>query len=89
VIGDCGLKLSIVIPVFNELSSLPIILNKMVTSLPQVDKEIIVCRRRAFRRLASWLGKRGSRLQCINSGKISRSRNFLSVAPERMIGWYD
>jgi hypothetical protein len=44
VIGDCGLKLSIVIPVFNELSSLPIILNKMVTSLPEVDKEIIVCR---------------------------------------------
>jgi len=44
VIGDCGLKLSTVIPVFKELSSLPIILNKMVTSLPQVDKEIIVCR---------------------------------------------
>jgi cellulose synthase/poly-beta-1,6-N-acetylglucosamine synthase-like glycosyltransferase len=42
VIGGYGLKLSIVIPVFNELSSLPIILNKVVTSLPQVDKEIIV-----------------------------------------------
>jgi cellulose synthase/poly-beta-1,6-N-acetylglucosamine synthase-like glycosyltransferase len=42
VIGGCGLKLSIVIPVFNELSSLPIILNKVVTSLAQVDKEIIV-----------------------------------------------
>ena len=50
VIGDYGLKLSIV-PVFNELSSLPIILNKVVTSLAQVDvvtslaqvdKEIIV-----------------------------------------------
>ena len=36
------MKLSIVIPVFNELSSLPIILNKVVTSLPQVDKEIII-----------------------------------------------
>ena len=42
VTGGCGLKLSIVIPVFNELSSLPIILNKVVTSLPQVDKEIII-----------------------------------------------
>ena len=41
MIGDYGLKLSIV-PVFNELSSLSIILNKVVTSLAQVDKEIIV-----------------------------------------------
>jgi hypothetical protein len=36
------LKLSIVTPVFNEISSLPIIPNKVVTSLPQVDKEVIV-----------------------------------------------
>jgi hypothetical protein len=41
MIGDYGLKFSIV-PVFNELSSLPVILNKVVTSLAQVDKEIIV-----------------------------------------------
>src|SRR5438874_3101518 len=42
VTGSYGLKLSIVIPVYNEFPSLPIILNKVVMSLPSVDKEIIV-----------------------------------------------
>ena len=41
---DCGLKLSMVMPVCYELSSLPIILSKVVTSLPQVDKRTIVFR---------------------------------------------
>jgi glycosyltransferase involved in cell wall biosynthesis len=36
------MKLSIVIPVYNEVHSLPLILNKVVLSLPQVEKEIIL-----------------------------------------------
>jgi len=36
------LKLSVVVPVFNEVNSLPIILNRVVKAIAQVDKEIIV-----------------------------------------------
>jgi glycosyltransferase involved in cell wall biosynthesis len=35
-------KLSIVIPVYNERQFLPLILNKVVLSLPQVEKEIVL-----------------------------------------------
>ncbi len=36
------MKLSVVIPVYNEIQSLPLILNKVVLSLPQVEKEILL-----------------------------------------------
>jgi glycosyltransferase involved in cell wall biosynthesis len=36
------LKLSIVVPVYNEVRLLPLILNRVVLSLPKVEKEIIV-----------------------------------------------
>jgi glycosyltransferase involved in cell wall biosynthesis len=36
------LKLSVIVPVYNEVISLPIILNRVVTALPHVEKEIIV-----------------------------------------------
>lgn len=36
------MKLSVVIPVYNEVRSLPLILNKVVLSLPQVEKEILL-----------------------------------------------
>ena len=37
-----GLKLSVVIPVYNELASLPKILNRVVLALPEVEKEIVI-----------------------------------------------
>jgi glycosyltransferase involved in cell wall biosynthesis len=41
--GPTGpLKLSVIIPVYNEVISLPIILNRVVAALPYVEKEIIV-----------------------------------------------
>jgi glycosyltransferase involved in cell wall biosynthesis len=36
------LRLSIIIPAYNEVASLPLILNKVVKALPHVEKEIIV-----------------------------------------------
>ena len=36
------LKLSVIIPVFNEVTSLAIILNRVVAAIPSVEKEIIV-----------------------------------------------
>jgi glycosyltransferase involved in cell wall biosynthesis len=36
------LKLSVIIPVYNEVISLPIILNRVVAAVPHVEKEIIV-----------------------------------------------
>jgi glycosyltransferase involved in cell wall biosynthesis len=35
-------KLSVIVPVFNEATSLPIILNRVVAAIPYVEKEIIV-----------------------------------------------
>lgn len=42
VIKEQPMKLSVVIPVYNEVRSLPLILNKVVLSLPQVEKEILL-----------------------------------------------
>jgi glycosyltransferase involved in cell wall biosynthesis len=36
------LRLSVVVPVYNEVASLPIILNRIIAALPYVEKEIIV-----------------------------------------------
>ena len=36
------LKLSVIVPVFNEMASLPVILDRIVAAIPEVEKEIIV-----------------------------------------------
>ena len=36
------MKLSVVVPVYNEVTTLPIILNRVVAAIPYVEKEIIV-----------------------------------------------
>jgi glycosyltransferase involved in cell wall biosynthesis len=42
VVREQEMKLSIIVPVYNELASLPLILNKVVLALPGVEKEIII-----------------------------------------------
>ena len=37
-----GSRLSVVVPVYNEAVSLPLILNRVIGAIPQVEKEIIV-----------------------------------------------
>jgi len=63
------LKLSIVIPVYNEVRLLPLILNKVVLSLPQVEKEIILvddCSRDGTR---DWIKERvGDRVRLASPG---------------------
>lgn len=39
---ECRVKLSVVVPVYNEVRFLPVILNKVVSCLPEVEKEIIL-----------------------------------------------
>jgi glycosyltransferase involved in cell wall biosynthesis len=49
------LKLSVIVPVYNELTSLPIILNRVVSAIPYVEKEIIVVDDCSTDGTAAWL----------------------------------
>jgi len=49
------LKLSVIIPVYNEVISLPIILNRVVAAIPHVQKEIIVVDDCSTDGTTSWL----------------------------------
>jgi glycosyltransferase involved in cell wall biosynthesis len=49
------LKLSVVIPVYNEVGSLPVILGRVVAAIPSVEKEIIVVDDCSTDGTATWL----------------------------------
>jgi glycosyltransferase involved in cell wall biosynthesis len=52
---EVPLKLSVVIPVFNEAVLLPVILNRVVAAIPEVEKEIIVVDDCSTDGTAAWL----------------------------------
>jgi glycosyltransferase involved in cell wall biosynthesis len=73
------LKLSVVVPVYNEVASLPIILNRVVAALPDVDKEIIVVDDSSTDGTTAWLRQLiGNKIQKVtvgNDGAVRRIRD--------------
>src|SRR5262249_49937045 len=74
-----NLKLSVVVPVYNEVASLPIILNRVVAALPDVDKEIIVVDDCSTDGTTAWLRQLvGDKIQTAtvgNDGAVRRIRD--------------
>ena len=64
-----ALKLSVIVPVYNEVISLPIILNRVVAAIPYVEKEIIVVDDCSTDGTAAWLRQSvGNETQVANVG---------------------
>jgi glycosyltransferase involved in cell wall biosynthesis len=69
-----GWRLSVVVPVYNEAVSLPLILNRVIGAIPQVEKEIIVVDDCSTDGTAAWLrqtiGDETKRAGCGGDGTV-------------------
>jgi len=64
------LTLSVIVPVYNEVVSLPIILNRVVAAIPHVQKEIIVVDDCSTDGTAQWLRQSvGDRIRMASTGR--------------------
>lgn len=82
------LKLSVIIPVFNEVHSLPIILNRVVAAIPEVEKEIIVVDDCSTDGTTAWLRQAvgsGPQLAALGPEETVHIGNFAPDVPSATI----